>query len=104
MESTFAHVLVGWDQMQAFVATDAGMQNLHGPSVLAVEMSSADYDKRYAELAKRHCMKEPRSYQGARSGFLVVRKAGTCDAYETWMARHMLLRSYRPAAWLRDTI
>lgn len=98
MELDSEPLCVGWEQMQTFVGPKGGSQSPHGTTVLALEMSSADYDRRYTLLAARHCMKEPRNYRGLHRGFLVVRNVGTTEVYETWMARHVFLRNYMPAA------
>lgn len=59
-----------------------------GASVRAIVMSNTDYAYRYRHLAAKHKMMQPPSHSRIFAGYLVVRKLGRKDEYETWMPDH----------------
>lgn len=60
-----------------------------GASVRAIVMSNTDYAFRHRQLATKQKMMQPPSHSRIFAGYLVVRKLGRKDEYETWMPDHV---------------
>lgn len=83
--------------MKSYVATDAETASEFGPSVKATELSNVEYKSRFSRLARENNMKPPPSCGRIFMGFLVVRRVGTKQQYETWMPDHVFEELYAPA-------
>lgn len=82
-------------EMQVFEAIDSDIAAKYGRHVRAVELSNTEYDRRYQRMAKARNMKPPPSHLRIFSGYLVVRRLGGANQYETWMADHDFEDCYR---------
>lgn len=82
--------------MQRHVATDPDVAARYGRVCLAAELSNTQYDQRYQRMAKTNNMRPPPSHHRIFSGYLVVRRVGTPDQYETWMPDHVFHEIYAP--------
>lgn len=60
-----------------------------GATVRATVMSNADYAFRHRHLSATQKMMQPPSHLRIFAGYLVVRKLGRNDEYETWMPDHV---------------
>jgi hypothetical protein len=69
----------------------------YGPTVQAGGMTNAEYAARYRALSPGRRMKPAPSHQRIFRGYLVVRKHGTGDEYETWMPDYVFEELYAPA-------
>jgi hypothetical protein len=72
--------------MERFSAIRAGDARRYGKVVMAFALSNREYQHLFNRLGKENNMKAPPgSYIHVMPGYLVVRKLGTPDQYETWM-------------------
>ena len=78
-----------------YTAIDGEVASRYGKTVRAMEMSNADCDTRYKRLSNSNNMKPPPSHGRIFGGYLVIRKLGTPDQYETWMPDHAFEDIYR---------
>jgi hypothetical protein len=78
-----------------YVALDDEVASRYGRTVRAIEMSNSEYGTRYNRLRIENNMKPPPSHQRIFSGFLVLRKLGTPEQYETWIPDHAFEDIYR---------
>ena len=77
---------VSLDQMSIYSARDPDTARKYGPTVKAAAISNRDYGYRHGKLSSSQTMQPPpSSYMHIHIGYLVVRKLGTADQYETWM-------------------
>jgi len=87
------------DSMDRFTAIRATDARRYGKVVMAFALSNREYRHRFNRLGKENNMKSP---PGSRihvmSGYLVVRKLGTPDQYETWMPDHVFEELYEKVA------
>jgi hypothetical protein len=89
MTYDFNRPLIDRSNLRLFIAVDADVASNFGEAVGAVEMSNAEYDVRYKKKATTSKMKPPPSHHRIFPGYLVVRKLGTTEEYETWMPDHV---------------
>lgn len=85
-------------KMGRFVARDKETATRYGRVVLAAEMSNAQYAERHQHLAEANNMRPPPSHHRIFSGYVVVRRIGHSDRYETWMPEHVFAEIYVPEA------
>lgn len=83
--------------MSKYVATDVETASQFGQSVKATELSNIEYKIRFNRLARENNMKPPPSCDRIFMGFLVVRRVGTKQQYETWMPGLVFQELYAPA-------
>ena len=91
----FERPFVEASTLPLYVAIDREVAQRYGHLVHASELSNAEYDRRYKRLCNANQMKPPPSHGRIFGGFLVVRKLGTSEQYETWMPDHAFEESYR---------
>ena len=89
MTYDFNRPFVNSSSLPIFVAIDADVASDFGLKVRAVEMNNAEYDARYKKCAETSRMKPPPSHHRIFPGYLVIRKLGTSEEYETWMPDHV---------------
>lgn len=94
MTYDYTRPLIDASTLSMYEARDAVEAQLYGRTVRAIEMTNAEYAKRHRELASSHAMKPPPSHNRIFMGYLVVRKCGTKDEYETWMPDHVFEELY----------
>lgn len=92
----FNRPFIDASSLPRFIAIDPDIASDFGQTVRAAEMSNADYDTRYKKNSAARRMKPPPSHHRIFSGYLVVRKLGTSDEYETWMPDHVFEELYAP--------
>ena len=83
--------------LSAFRAIDSEVAARYGRSVRAAPMSNSEYAQRYMRMAQSNNMKAPPKHGRIFSGYLVVRKVGAADQYETWIPDHAFEEIYAPA-------
>ena len=79
-----------------FTAVDRDEAARFGRTVKAISMSNSEYAARHARMARSNNMKEPPSYGRKFPGYLLVRKLGQPDQYETWIPDHAFEEIYEP--------
>lgn len=84
------------EQMALFDAVDRDTARRYGHKVKAAGVSNVDYKVRFSRLSSSQTMNPPPSCGRIFAGYLVVRKLGTADQYETWMPEHVFDELYRP--------
>lgn len=86
---------VSLEQMREYSARDQITARKYGSIVKAAEISNRDYKYRYNKHSSRRSMRPPpSSNMHIVLGFLVVRKLGTSEQYETWMPDHVFDELY----------
>lgn len=80
--------------MATFKATDAEAASMYGRTVRAAGISNIDYKMRFARFHETSSMKPPPSCGRIFMGYVVIRKLGTPDQYETWMPDHVFEELY----------
>ena len=72
--------------MGTFMARSKADARRFGRYIKALEISNREYSHRFVRFAEQHQMKPPpSSVIHTISGYLVVRRLGTPEQYETWM-------------------
>jgi hypothetical protein len=71
--------------MELFETTDHKTVSMYGSKVKAAKISNVDYNMRYGKFHTNVSMKPPPSCGIIFMGYVVVRKLGRPDQYETWM-------------------
>lgn len=94
MAYDFERPFVEFSQLMIYVTTDIEEARLYGKTVRAIEMSNAEYSARYRKLSAERIMKAAPSHSRISPVYLVVRKIGTKDEYETWMPDHVFEEIY----------
>lgn len=84
--------------MALFEAVDAETASMYGSRVKAAEISNIDYKMRYGKFHESSSMKPPPSGGRIFMGYVVVRKLGRSDQYETWMPDHVFEELYNKLA------
>ena len=84
--------------MPTYVATDAETASEYGRTVKATKLANVEYKIRFGKLQRENNMKPPPSCGRIFTGYLVVRRLGTPQQYETWMPDHAFEELYAPAA------
>jgi hypothetical protein len=64
---------------------------------MAAEMSNSEYGQRFNRLSQTQRMKPPPSAGRKFSGYLVVRRLGLADEYETWIPDPAFEDIYEPS-------
>jgi hypothetical protein len=91
-ESTGETLMTGYDFNRPFAdsstfpfytANDGEVASRYGRIIRALEMRNAEYDTRYKRLLNSNNMKPPPSHKRIFGGYLVIRKLGSPDQYET---------------------
>lgn len=77
------------EDMALFNAVDAETASMYGGKVKAAEISNIDYKMRYGKFHANLSMRPPPSCGRIFMGYVVVRKLGRPDQYETWMPDHV---------------
>lgn len=78
-----------------YLSIDEDTSSRFGRVVRAKVMSNAEYDIRYQRLSSTRQMRRPPSHLRIFQGYVVIRKLGTKDEYETWMPDHVFEEIYR---------
>jgi hypothetical protein len=73
------------DKLSCYRAIDRDVTQRYGELVKAAEMSNVEYKMRFDKLASKQRMKPPPRTGRIFSGWLVVRRLGSPDEYETWI-------------------
>jgi hypothetical protein len=80
--------------MQLFDARDRKIAHMYGSHVRAAAISNVDYKMRHGKLSSSQAMQPPPSCGRIFMGYVVVRKLGTPEQYETWMPDHVFDELY----------
>lgn len=91
----FDRPYVGQEELPYYTATDSVTAARYGKTVKAIQLSNSEYNSRFNRLSSQNNMKPPPSIGRKFSGYLVVRKLGTTDQYETWMPEDVFEELYR---------
>jgi hypothetical protein len=83
--------------MRTFRAIDPEVASRYGFLVKAADLSNREYGIRFNRFARENNMKPPPSAGRIFAGYLVVRRLGTKDQYETWMPYQVFEDAYEPA-------
>ena len=86
------------EKMHPYVATDRDTATDYGRIVKATALSNIEYKVRFGKLQHENNMKAPPGTGKIFMGYLVVRRLGTQQQYETWMPDHVFEELYAPAA------
>jgi hypothetical protein len=86
---------IGQEALPCFTAMDSVTAARYGKTVKAIRLSNSEYNSRFNRLGTQNNMKPPPSIGRKFSGYLVVRKLGTTDQYETWMPEDVFGELYR---------
>jgi len=99
--------MAGYDFERPFVdaaslpqyrATDEEVARRYGRTIRATEMSNSEYAARFGRLGSINNMKAPPSHGRIFGGYLVIRRLGTSEQYETWIPDHAFEEIYAPLA------
>ena len=82
------------DACETFIAVEPKIARRYGRTVRARELANMEYKFRYQKLSSERNMKDPPSTGRIFTGYLVVRKVGTPEQYETWMPDHVFHELY----------
>lgn len=82
------------EAMDTYEAIDQEAARMYGKKIRATEFANHDYKLRYSKLRKRFNMKPPPSCGRIFAGYIVVRKLGSPEQYETWMPDHVFEELY----------
>jgi hypothetical protein len=85
------------DAMAFYKAGDAEAASRFGLTVKAADLSNREYGMRFERFAKSNNMRPPPSAGRIFAGYLVVRRLGTQEQYETWMPYQVFEDLYAPA-------
>jgi len=89
----------GDDALEDFVAIHRTAALRYGARIKAIELANIEYKFRNQKLKGQKSMKPPPSSGRTFTGYLVVRKLGTPEQYETWMPDHVFAELYaRPSS------
>jgi hypothetical protein len=81
---------ISLEQMESYSALDRKIAKKYGPIVKAAQVSNRDYKYRHEKYSLTRSMQPPpSSHMHIHLGYLVVRKLGTPEQYETWMPDHV---------------
>lgn len=87
------------EQMAEYSARDRETARKYGSTIRAAEISNRDYGYRYSKFSSdRKMQPPPSSHMHIYLGYLVVRKLGTSEQYETWMPSHVFEELYAASA------
>lgn len=86
---------ISLEQMGIYAARDRKTVQSYGSVVRAAAISNRDYKYRYDKFSSERSMQPPpSSHMHIHIGYLVVRKLGTPNQYETWMPDHVFDELY----------
>lgn len=85
MSYDYSRPFVERTAFEEYVATDRNVARRYGSTVLATELSNVEYKIRFFRMHHGHRMKAPPGTGRIFPGYLVVRRLGTPDEYETWI-------------------
>jgi hypothetical protein len=86
---------LGLDSMGLFTAIRPKDARRYGRTVRAFLLSNREYKRRFDRFRKENNMKPPpSSVIHIMLGYLVVRRLGTPNQYETWMPDHVFEELY----------
>jgi len=81
--------------MESFTALPKDVALKYGKTVKAMQLSNREYKHRFSRLAGQNNMKPPPGSEiHIMPGYLVVRKLGSPEQYETWMPDHVFEEIY----------
>src|SRR6476619_2760755 len=86
---------IAQEKMALFDAIHRHTARMYGARVRAAELSNVDYKMRFEKLASTQAMKDPPSCGRIFAGYVVVRRLGTPEQYETWMPGDVFEELYR---------
>ncbi len=90
---------VSVEDMAVYSARDRDTAKKYGPIVKAAEISNRDYGYRYSKFSSSRTMQAPpSSHIHIHLGYLVVRKLGTPNQYETWMPDRVFEELYEASS------
>lgn len=92
----FDRPYISIDALDLFNAVDPEVAKRYGRTVKATQLSNSEYAQRYGRMSKSANMKPPPSHGRVFLGYLVVRKLGTSEQYETWIPDHAFEEIYAP--------
>jgi hypothetical protein len=81
----FDRPFVSQEALRSYTAMSSGIAARYGRTVKAIQLSNSEYNIRFHRFSSQNSMKPPPSAGRIFSGYLVIRKLGTPDQYETWM-------------------
>ena len=99
------HSMTGYDfqrpyvdasTLPLYIAIDPEVSSRYGRTVRASQMSNSECNTRYVRMSKSNNMKAPPSHGRIFGGFLVIRKLGTSEQYETWIPDITFDKIYKP--------
>ena len=86
---------ISLEQMGSYSALDRETAEKYGPIVKAAPVSNRDYKYRHEKYSSSRSMQPPpSSHMHIYLGYLVVRRLGTPEQYETWMPNHVFEELY----------
>lgn len=94
-EYDFDRPFVDASTLPVYATIDRDVARRYGQLVRAAELSNSEYGRRYQRMSAANNMKAPPSHHRIFGGYLVVRRLGTPDQYETWMPDHAFAEIYR---------
>ncbi len=83
-------------------ALDAETASRYGAFAKAIPMANFEYTARHARFSRTASMRPPPNSARKFPGFLVVRKIGRRDEYETWMPEAVFSDLYAPVKQSAD--
>ena len=87
------------NEMDLYTAVKKHIALRYGKKVRAMELSNREYLHRYQRLAKANNMRPPPGSEiHIMTGYLVVRRLGTPQQYETWIPHEAFPELYRKDA------
>ena len=90
----FDRLFVGQEALRSYTAISSDIAARYGRTVKAIQLSNSEYNIRFHRLSMQNTMKPPPSVGRKFSGYLVIRKLGTPEEYETWMPEHVFEELY----------
>ena len=104
MPHDFNRPFVNVSEMENYVAVENDIAVRYGKVVKAMTLTNREYRHRHARRSSSHKMKEPPSSDvHICAGYLVVRRLGQTDQYETWIPDGAFEEMYVPAHPPRDS-
>jgi len=85
----FKRPFIKQEEMKDYISLNSEEASMFGRLVKASNLSNVEYKTRYGKLKNKIKMKSPPSCGRIFSGYVVVRKLGLKDQYETWMPDHV---------------
>jgi hypothetical protein len=95
MPHDFTRPFISVAEMESYTAIQNEIAVRYGRVVKAILISNREYSHRHAKLSSQHkMMPPPGSVMKIYPGYLVVRKFGTSEQYETWIPDHAFDEMY----------